>query len=286
MSVDNFFSKGNSDSLENFLINCGLKYSELDRLKRENNLSVSELFRYYTEMIKEDLTLVPVGKIVGIGSGRGTINESWFENLLNYDKHNFRESTISELLGKMELSLGGFKDSFQQEIYSGDNLVFAYLEEDDIYVSGSGGSHRTLFSKICGAEYILARVRIFRVDKHKYHNYKRFHEKFKDLQKIVNDMSLDLTNDEKSFYITYQGENIICCNFNLPFDYSSDQKVDSIIDKILENQNYINRIREEYEILIIYPKFIRKIVLNVKLNNSNEWKLKHLKSLLEFGWEL
>jgi hypothetical protein len=278
------FEEGNEKSLEKFLIESGLKPEEISKLKKEKNESVDEFYSFYTRTDKEIMKKIPVNRVIGIGTARGTTGISWFENLLNFRQHNFRAKTINDLSEKMHSSLSDFRNSFESGDYSGDNLRFVHFIEDDLYVNTSGGSHRTLFAKISGAEYIYAKVLEYKCDNYKRKNFELIKQKEEQLKNLVSEMNLGIISEENQQIISYKNTTILSFEEIDICDYSNDEAVRIVIDSLNKHIDYLEGIKKEYLKIVWFPSKIRKFVLNFKLNFSNDWSLRILKKLIDSGW--
>lgn len=289
MSCYKYFKQGKSESLENFLAKCGVSSLKIEELKKEKNEDKSKLSNYYTPTKdKEYFALVPVNKIVGIDTVRGKRNESWFENLLNYSKYTLSEESVIEFLRKMDESTTELRTSFTNKEYSGENLNFYYYKNNDIYVCFGGGSHRTLFSKISGAEYIYANVRELSIDEKRLRNYKLVEEKLNTFKEFIynSNLKLIIKEDESDYTISYKKTPIKNFKFTFPNNYSNIDSVNQSIATINREKTYLEEIFLEYHKVKKFPKIIREIIIYMKINTSKEWKYKHLKTLLDLGWNI
>lgn len=288
---NSYFIEGNSKSLEQILNKSGLSEKEVEVLKKEKNEGADKYYKKYRKTDIKNKRLVPVNRIIGIGSSRGSIGESWFENLLNYSKHhNFRTSSINDLLSNMVDSIHNFRHSFQQEEFSNENLQYVHFVEDDIYVSTSGGSHRTLFSKISGAEFILAEIVEYHFDEQKDRNYKKIQKEHDSFNELVRGMNLNIYSSENrgelEYTIGFKDIGIIKKSNISIFDYSDESSINFALETIQNEKEYLNSIMQEYVKLALIPYKLRKLIVKIKLNFNNEWKLKHLKKLIDLGWSI
>lgn len=143
--------------LEQFLLDKGVEAEHIQRMKEKKLQRDKE--RYYdSEYIKSgkwerEKRLVPLSRV--IGTSRGTVGESVFDNVMTMEDGEREPTRFYSCLNFLnKMSLEELRESYK--VVAPVEMEY-YTEEDEYYLT-SDGNHRTLTAMLVGAEYINANV--------------------------------------------------------------------------------------------------------------------------------
>lgn len=168
-------------SLEEYLCEKGVSREHIDKMK--NKVLQGTKGAYYnlpepeTKKFIEERRQIPLDKV--IGTGRGTVGVSVFENVRRMEdgeRSSSRFEGCFKFLDKM--SLEELKESYKKLPRPVE--MDYYVEDDEYFLSGDG-NHRTLTAMLVGAEYIDAMVTEVHCNyerKEKMETTKKFFEKY------------------------------------------------------------------------------------------------------------
>lgn len=192
--------------LEQFLLDKGVEAEHIQRMK-EKKLQRNKGRYYYSEYIKtgkleRENRLVPLSKV--IGTSRGTVGESVFENVRTMkdgERAPSRFYSCLNFLDKMTL------DELRESYKTVEHVIMDYYTEEDEYYLTSDGNHRTLTAMLVGAEYIKASVTPLYCDfekKDKCLAVDKFYEEFDISQINYSYMGVEIvfTDDEGRYSVS------------------------------------------------------------------------------------
>lgn len=230
---------------EKFLLDIGVSIEHIKKMKEKILQSDKECY-YSSVEYDRQIDLVPLDKVVG--TSRGTVGESVFENvrtMLDWEREPTRFDKCFCYLNNMTLE--ELRKTYEKLSYPVDMV---YYKDDDEFFLSSDGNHRTLTAMLLGAQNIRANVTVKYCDKEKRKKYlaeQEFYHKYNVSQILLSYRGYKIIFIENNTYFEVDGYEMI----------KSNENCYSVIERL---SNEIEKDRKIAEILLKLPNKIINIV--------------------------
>ena len=148
---------------DKFLLDIGVEHEHIEKMKTKVLQENKDDYYNFKSLYEDDseMRLVPLNKV--IGTSRGTIGESVYENVRRMKRGERETSRFKGCFSFLQnMSLDELKKSYQNLGNFDPVCMDFYLDDDQYYLTT--GNHRTLTAMLLGAPYIRARVRTGKCD--------------------------------------------------------------------------------------------------------------------------